>query len=99
MKVLAIIMLAACGRSPEPIRVMPPNTAQACQRAVICEVFLPEQIDPCVACLEHVDPKFQALADEYLAANAIDDAPCNVLTRLYHDSNLSTCVVARWYGP
>ena len=93
-----LLLLVACGAS-EPVaepEILPPNTEQACFRAIRCGVFLPEQRDPCVACLEHVDPALLPFADDLPPLETVE---CDKLAQAIAATNLPTCVTNRWYGP
>lgn len=95
-------MLAACGTAPVVApKILPPNTNEACAKAVQCEVFLPEQIDACLACIETVADKWNAEAKAYCGDECprLRDLECSLVTQASHDSNLSACVAGRWYGP
>ncbi len=96
---LLLLDLYACGPhiAVTPV-ILPANTQQSCDRAIKCGIFLPEQRDACINCLEYVDPKWVAMANEYLEGKPLDTVSCDELTYVAH-TNLSTCVVARWYGP
>lgn len=100
---LAVIMLIACGAAPapQPAKILPPNTEQVCARAEECSVFLPEQRNSCVACLEHIDPveleKIRAEYGELPPLESVDCESLRLVVVLY--TNLAKCVSARWYGP
>lgn len=95
---LAMLALAACGSLkvvPEPI--LPPNVAQACQRAAECGVVLLAQLPECERCVE----KLAELYDEQAhgAIPPLESIPCDVLAKYAHDTLVSECVVRRSFGP
>jgi hypothetical protein len=90
VKRLAFMLLAACGG----VEIKPPNTAQACARAVECGAL--EDASACVACLEHVRPELLELADDLPSLDTLD---CATLTLAVRTTNLPACVAERWYGP
>jgi len=88
------LMLAACGSTPA---ILPPNTVQACDRAVECKAVTTADHEQCVTCLEHADPeKVQAL-EPYLETTSIERWPCDDLVSYYARSNVSLCVEAKWH--
>lgn len=96
---LAMLALAACGPRIEAIK--PPNTVSVCDRAIVCGAILDGQHDACVACLEHVDkPKLTELRESYGDIPPLDTVSCETVVNVVQRyTNLSMCVVARWYGP
>jgi hypothetical protein len=97
---IALLMLAACGSQPVPA-ILPPNTVQSCERAIRCGVFLREQQAECTACLEHIDPNVMAsLRAQYGDLPPLDSVDCDTITTVCQTAtNISACVVGRWYGP
>lgn len=96
MRAILAIALAACGPSVAVVAPLPPNTSQACTRAVSCGVFLDSQHGACVACLEHADPK---VVDAIGPLPPLDMVSCDDMARVASGTNLSECVSGLWYGP
>lgn len=99
---LALLMLVACGSAPVVApKILKPNVREACARAIKCEVFLPEQADACVNCVETKADEWTAELKAQFGDDLppIDLAPCEIVAQLAHDTRLSDCVVGRWYGP
>ncbi len=92
-------LVVSCGSSPIAPKILPPNTEQACDRAIVCDAFLFAQRDACISCLEHVDPRANESVKEYLRDNPIESLPCDRVVAFAHQTNLSSCVVGQWYGP
>ncbi len=99
---LVLLMLAACGSAPVVApKILPPNTETACAKAVECGVFLADQVDACINCIATVADKWNAEAQAYCGDKcpSLRDLDCAIITQASHDSHLSQCVAARWYGP
>lgn len=99
MRLLLALLLGSCGS--HAIVIDPPNTVSICDRALVCGAILDGQHDACVACLEHVDkPKLTELRESYGDIPPLDSVSCETVVNVVQRyTNLSMCVVARWYGP
>jgi hypothetical protein len=96
------LVLVACGAAPVPreVEILPPNTEQACDRAVACEVFGPEQQPTCVACLEHLSPEAVEVVAKLLPKlPPLNEIDCETIAYVSEQYNLTKCVVERWYKP
>lgn len=60
-----------------------------------------EQIETCIACLEHIDQEALAkVRAEYGDLPPLETVDCETsLLVAQRYTNLSQCVVGRWYGP
>ncbi len=95
-------MLAACGSlETVPAKVLPPNTEEACDRAIFCGAFFPFQRPECLDCVDSVAAKWneevKALCGD--SCPALKDVPCDVIVDQAHKTHLSECVVGRWWSP
>ena len=84
------LIFMACGPQASPPKILPPNTEQACRRAVNCSAFMVEQLSACIACLEHIDPRADEQIKEYLKDNPIESLPCDRVVLFAHQTNLSS---------
>ena len=99
MKILAFFILSSCGQQTET-KILPPNTTQACDRAVVCGALSEEQKDPCVRCLEHVSEESLARVEEELGYKIppLHSVSCEVITLVVHEyTNIITCVKGDWF--
>jgi hypothetical protein len=96
----ALLMLVACGSAPVAQSPLPPNTHQACMRAVRCQVFAEHEFYACVNCLEHVDQVLLAkLREEYGDLPPLDQVDCDTLRVVCDETtNIAQCVHEGWYS-
>jgi hypothetical protein len=90
-------VLAACGSPVIAPKILPPNTVQACDRAIACKVFLLEQKPECVNCIEKLAEQHADALKQDLPP--LDTVACDVIAKYAHDTLVSECVVRRSFGP
>ncbi len=109
---LAYAAALACGTSAvDVVKPLPPNTKDACARLEQCRIFMHEQRDACLACLEHVDKAMEAeLVERFGPLPPLEQVDCSTLARIAGTTHmpparnaenitLAECVVGRRYGP
>ncbi len=95
---LLMLMLAACGTAPAVApKLLPPNTEQACNRAVTCEAISADDRDQCVTCLEHSDPEKMKEAEAFLEGHPLETWPCESVRAFVSSSDLGVCINADWH--
>lgn len=90
---LLLLILAACAAPPEP---KASNTLALCHRAIACDVFEPEQLDPCVACLEHWAAQLNE--DIKAAVPPPDHIGCQLLEFIAEHKRIAECVREEWWA-
>lgn len=86
------LALASCGTSPV---VLPPNTEQACDRAIECANIDADDRTQCVLCLEHVRPIYAEHAED----EPISSVSCERLDELLdldQTDSFHVCINENW---
>lgn len=105
---IALGLVLCCG--PEPVvqdplpDKLPPNVAQACERAIVCGIFMEQQRGACEACLEHIDQvQLDDLRERFGDLPPLDTVSCETLSTVAgvveSRGTIRSCVVGQWYGP